>query len=260
MPDMKDKVALVIGSTTSVGFRVAEALAGRGARVVLNGRGEESGRQAVEKLESQGLQTSFEQGDATRYDDMTRVAAAVEHKVGPIDILVNCCTPGGIQGPTPFLDLRPDQLAPALEARVLPRLYPTHAVAPLMRQRQRGSIVFLASDAARHPTPGESLIGAANAAIVMLTKVLAAEFSRWKIRVNCVALTLTSDTERYDQVFSRPDFTNKLFQKALDRFPFGRAPNAAEVAEVVAFLASAQSAQVTGQTVSVNGGLSFGGW
>lgn len=259
MPDMDGKVALIIGSTTSIGFRVAETLARRGARVVLNGRGEETGRQAAERLRSQRLQAFFEQGDATRYEDMTRVAAAVEQRIGPIDILVSCGTPS-IQGPAPFLDLKPEQLAPALQMRVLPRLYPTHAVAPLMRERKRGAVVFLASDAARHPTPGESMIGAANAAIVMLTKVLASEFSRWHLRVNCVAITLTSDTDRYGQIFGSSGFTNKLFSKALERFPFGRSPTASEVADVVAFLASEQAAQMTGQTVSVNGGLSFGGW
>ena len=116
------------------------------------------------------------------------------------------------------------------------------------------------TDAARHPTPGEAVIGAVGAAILLMTKALAREFSRWNIRVNSVALTLTTDTPGWDRIFSKPGFENRLFSKALERFPQGRAPSAAEVAEVAAFLASDLASQVNGQTVSVNGGLSFGGW
>jgi 3-oxoacyl-[acyl-carrier protein] reductase len=93
-----------------------------------------------------------------------------------------------------------------------------------------------------------------------MTKTLAKEFSRWQIRVNSVSLTLTSDTPSWDRIFGEETFQTGLFSKALARFPSGRAPTAEEVARVAVFLASDQSSQVTGQTVSVNGGLSFGGW
>ncbi|OVZ56655.1 oxidoreductase [Pigmentiphaga sp. NML080357] len=257
--DLQGQVALVIGSTTSVGYRVAETLARRGASVALNGRGEDAGRRALERLGAGETQAIFQAGDATSHDDMVRVVDDVERRLGPIGILV-CCGGSARPGPTPFLDLAPEQIMPALEGRLLPRLMPVRAAAPRMRERRGGSIVLMASDAGRFPTPGESLIGAAGAAIMLMTKTLAKEFSRWSIRVNCVALTLTADTERYEQIFSSPSFSNDLFTKALARFPAGRAPTASEVAEVAAFLASPRAGQVTGQTVSVNGGLSFGGW
>ena len=80
------------------------------------------------------------------------------------------------------------------------------------------------------------------------------------VACNGVALTLTSETPAWDRIFSKPGFENRLFSKALERFPQGRAPTAAEVAEAAAFLASDAASQINGQTVSVNGGLSFGGW
>ena len=257
--DLQGKVALVTGSTSGIGFRIAEALAKRGARVALNGRQAAAGEDAMNRLAHTGAEFIFEAGSAARYDEISRVVAAVARRLGPIDILVSS---GGSEkpGPTPFHELKPEDFLKAFETRYLPRVFPVHAALPGMRERQRGSIVLITTDAGRHPTPGESLIGSVGAATILMTKALAREFSRWKIRVNCVALTLTSDTPRYDEIFSKPSFENKLFSKALSRFPLGRAPTAEEVAEVAAFLASDQAAQVSGQTVSVNGGLSFGGW
>jgi 3-oxoacyl-[acyl-carrier protein] reductase len=253
------KVALVVGSSESIGFRVAERLAREGARVVMNGRNEEVGAKGLARLREQGLDARFERGDATSYQDMRDLVDRIESELGPVDLLASI---GGSArpGPTPFLDLDPAVMAQALEGRILPRLFPTHAVATRMKERGRGAIVLVASDAGRHPTPGEALIGAAGAAVMLLTKALAKEFSRWHIRVNCMALTLTADTPRYDKVFSQPGFSNSLFSKALDKFPAKRAPTASEVADVAAFLLSEQASQITGQTLSVNGGLSFGGW
>lgn len=78
--------------------------------------------------------------------------------------------------------------------------------------------------------------------------------------MNALGLTLTSDTPSWDRIFSAESFENRLFSKALQRFPAGRAPTAEEMARVAVFLLSPLASQVTGQTVSVNGGLSFGGW
>ena len=119
---------------------------------------------------------------------------------------------------------------------------------------------MITTDAARHVTTGESIIGATGASIILLTKALARELSRHKIRVNSVALTITSDTPSWDRIFSNENFGSRLFSKALERFPLGRAPTSDEVADTALFLLSKQSAQVNGQTISVNGGLSFGGW
>lgn len=103
-------------------------------------------------------------------------------------------------------------------------------------------------------------MGAAGASVILLTKSLARELGRDNISVNSVAMTITSDTSSWDRIFAKQDFSTKLFEKALTRFPKGEPPNATEVAEVVTFLCSPRAAQVTGQTVSVNGGLSYGGW
>ena len=93
-----------------------------------------------------------------------------------------------------------------------------------------------------------------------LGQAMALEFARWKIRVNCLALTLTSDTPLFEERLGNQNLGSRVFSKAVAKFPFGAPPTAREVASVAAFLASDEAAQVTGQTISVNGGLSFGGW
>jgi len=104
------------------------------------------------------------------------------------------------------------------------------------------------------------VLGAVGASIILMTKALAKEFSRDKIRVNSIALALTSDTPTWERAFAEEGFWRNLGTKVVERFPFGRPPAADEVAAVAVFLASDAAAQVTGQTISVNGGLSFGGW
>lgn len=169
----------------------------------------------------------------------------------------------GAQGrvpPMPFDNMTGAQLVEAFESRLFPKIFPVHASLPFLRKRG-GAVVMIGTDAARHATPGESIIGAAGASIILMTKVMAREFSRWKIRVNSVSLTLTSDTPSWERIFGAGDtFDSRLFGKIAQRFPTGRPPTAEEVARVAAFLVSDETSQVTGQTISVNGGLSFGGW
>ncbi|HEV2038360.1 MAG TPA: SDR family oxidoreductase [Candidatus Eremiobacteraceae bacterium] len=256
---LEGRVALVMGSTAGIGFRIAEELARAGVKVALNGRNEARGKAALARLRGTTSEPIFEAGDSTRYDETGCVVANVVHRLGRIDILV---TSGGALQPPPalFHELSPEDFSRVFATQYLARVYPIHAALPYMRDQQHGNIVLVGTDAARHVTPGESLHGGIGAAIVLLTKALAREFSRWHIRVNGLALTLTSDTPTYEEIFAHAGFVRDLFTKALNRFPWGAPPTAEEVARVALFLASDQSAQVTGQTISVNGGLYFGGW
>lgn len=257
--DFDGKVALVTGGTSGVGLAIARHLAQRGASVAVTGRSAERGAEAQRLLESICATSTFVQGDSGDHAQAARCVAEAESRLGRIDIVVSAGAEGAVR-PTPFAEMTAEQLQAAFASRFFPRIYPVHAALPALRRSGGGAIVMITTDAARHPTPGESMIGAVGASVVLLTKALAREFSRWSIRVNSVAMTLTSDTPSWDRIFGEQSFENRLFSKALARFPSGRAPTADEVAEVAAFLASARSGQVTGQTVSVNGGLSFGGW
>jgi NAD(P)-dependent dehydrogenase (short-subunit alcohol dehydrogenase family) len=123
-----------------------------------------------------------------------------------------------------------------------------------MMEQNSGSIVCIASDAAKVATPGEVAIGAAMAAIVMFCRGLAIEAKRSGVRVNCVTPSIVRGTPFYDMLMADP-FASKLFSKA-ERLASLGVVDADEVAELVAFLASSASAKVTGQAISVNGGIS----
>jgi 2-hydroxycyclohexanecarboxyl-CoA dehydrogenase len=256
--DIRGQCALITGGTSGVGLEVGLRLARRGADVVVTGRSAERGAAALDRLRAVSDTACFEAGDVTDPDDLTALVERVRGRhEGRIDMLVSAGAAPDL-GPTPFAEMSFDDLRRAVDSRLYPRIFPIRAALPGLRQAG-GSVVLLTTDAARHPTPGESVIGAVGAAVLLLTKALAREFSRWNIRVNGVAMTITADTPSWDRIFASESFQSRLFSKAVERFPQGRPPSAGEVADVAAFLA-ADAGQVTGQTVSVNGGLSFGGW
>lgn len=257
-PDLAGKVALVTGSSGGIGLRIAEKLAASGAHVVINSRTAATGERALSQLKAVSPDVVLALGDCGDYAAARAIANTAAAMTGGIDILVSSGAQGSVP-PTPFAEMTGDQLVAAFNSRFFARVFPVHAAVPHLRKRG-GAVVMVGTDAGRHPTPGESIVGVVGAGVIILTKALARELGRWKIRVNSVSLTLTSDTPSWDRIFSSETFQSALFAKALARFPSGRAPTAEEVARVALFLASDESAQVTGQTISVNGGLSFGGW
>jgi len=254
----KGKAALITGGSEGIGLRVAEQLAEAGAHVFINGRSAERGERAVAKLREISPDVRFISGDCASYQDVAAVVDTARSAAGRLDILISAGAEGEI-GPTPFAELTPEQIETEFRKRLFPRIFPVHAAWSALRENG-GSVVLLTTDAGRYATPGESVLGAVGASIILMTKALAKEFSRDKIRVNSIALALTSDTPTWDRAFADEGFWRDLGTKVVERFPFGRPPAADEVAAVAVFLASGAAAQVTGQTISVNGGLSFGGW
>lgn len=255
--DFSSKVALVTGGTSGVGLMAAEAFARGGADVFVTGRDSSRGQAAQARLRIISDRVTFFQGDAGDAGSLDEIVHKVRESSGRIDILVSAGADGSV-GPRPFEQMSPEDVRSEFETLLYPRLFPVVAALPAMTAG--GSIVLLSTDAARHATPGESVVGAYGAAVIAFTKTLAKELSRRMIRVNCIAMTLTADTLSWDNVFAEPGFQRDLFTKAAAKFPFGRPPTASEVSNAVAFLASDAASQISGQTLSVNGALSFGGW
>jgi NAD(P)-dependent dehydrogenase (short-subunit alcohol dehydrogenase family) len=149
----------------------------------------------------------------------------------------------------------PIETLPAVLQRCLAaQLLSCRAAQPHMRAANSGGIINIASDAAKIPTPGETVIGAAMAGIVMFTRALALERKRNGIRANVLTPSIVSGTDFYDRLMADP-FAGKLFGKAQARAELGLV-KMTDLAEVAVFLASPAASKITGQALSVTGGIS----
>lgn len=256
--NLSGKVALVTGSSKGIGRAIALKFAGNGADIVVNARNRAPALEVVEQVKGLGRKACFEQADIWNYQEIEQMVHKAVQEFGQIDILVASGGGGGVP-PQPFHDIDPALYIDTIESHLLSRLYCIRAVLDHMMERQRGKIIIITTDAGRTPTKGESLIGGAAAAVVLMTKVLAQEYAPWQIRINTICTTITKDTPGYEYAMANPDTPIfKIFKKAEERMPFGiNKPD--DIAQLALFLASEDSNQITGQIFSISGGLSFPG-
>jgi len=256
--NLNGKVALVTGSSKGIGKAIALRLAENGADVVVNATTPEPALEVVEQITTLGRQSYFEQADIYSYSEVKQMVNNVVRNFGKMDILV---ASGGAAGAPPqfFHEIDPAAYLTCVESHLLTRLYCIRAAIDHMKDRQQGKIITITTDAGRTPTHGESLIGGAAAALVLMTKAIAQEITRWRIRLNTICATVTKDTPGWDKAMAdETTHLYRLFKKAEARIPFGmNRPD--DIAQLALFLASEDSDQITGQIFSVNGGLSFPG-
>lgn len=256
--NLNGKVAFVAGSTAGVGKAIAIKLARNGADIVLNGRVSASAAGVIKQIEELGRKVIFEKADITEYLEVKQAVGDALEKLHRIDILI---ASGGISGisaaPGFFQNTDPDCYEIFAKAGWWARLYCVRAVLDHMIERRRGKIIIITTDAGRWPTPAECLPGGAGAALIMATKVLAQELARWQIRVNAICLPPIEDTPSYKYVTQLSGSLAHMFKKALAKQPFP--VTVEDVAEAALFFSSDESNAITGQILSVNGGLCFPG-
>jgi 2-hydroxycyclohexanecarboxyl-CoA dehydrogenase len=244
----------VLGGTAGVGLETASQFVEQGARVVLLGRDHDRGAVACKKvrLRASGGEVSFVRVDATDPNDTLRAEQECRAALGSIDVLVN--TTGPSDHPRLLHTIPIQFVAQRISEIILPPLHMMHAALPAMRGNGTGSIISVASDAAKVATPGETLVGAAMAAIVMFSKAAALEAKREGVRINVLTPSLISDTPGAALIGS-DHFSAKLFEKAAAMAHLGVA-SPADLAAMTLFLASPAGARITGQAISINGGIS----
>jgi NAD(P)-dependent dehydrogenase (short-subunit alcohol dehydrogenase family) len=251
--DLDASSALIVGGTAGIGLASARALAAAGVpRIAVVGRNTERGELAAKSIAELGAAAHFIAGDATDANTAATIAAQADQILSGIDILM--CTTAANVRPELFVNIPAIEIGPALTELALPSMHMASAVLPGMRSRRGGVIVNVASDAAKTATPGESVIGAAKAAIVMFTRTIAIEEKRYGIRANALTPSLVHGTASTERITS-DGFSGKLFARAAQQAALG-VPTADDIAALTVFLCSPAAGRLTGQAISVNGGIS----
>ena len=248
MSNLKGKVALVTGASKGIGAGIAKGLAAAGAAVAVNYVNDETGANAtVRSIVDAGGRATAVKGDVSRADDVKRVFEAVQKAYGRLDILVNNA---GVFAFHPLESVTEDEFH---------RQFNTNVLAPMLTTQEAlkyfpesgGSVINLSSIVSENPAPQAAIYAASKGAVDTLTGVLAKELGARNIRVNTVApgLTHTEGTQTAGVIGS--PFEAAMVQST----PLGRAGRPNDIAPLVVFLASDDSAWITGERISVSGGL-----
>ncbi|HSF95491.1 MAG TPA: SDR family oxidoreductase [Thermohalobaculum sp.] len=241
---------LILGGTSGIGLACAEAFTAAGARVLLVGRNPERGTAAAAGL---GPGAGFLRADCAEPGQVEAMVAEAAARLGRIDTLI--CSLGGNRLPELLFRQSLEDIRAALAQDLAPFLYAGRAVLPVMMAQGGGAVINIASDAGKIATPGESVIGANMAAIIQFTRGLAIEGKRNGIRANTITPSLVEGTPLTDRLMQEGSFSAKLFAKARPLAHLGKTfPH--DLANIAIFLASPNAAKITGQAISVNGGIS----
>lgn len=244
------KTAIVTGAGSGVGRAMALGLASDGANVVIADLSTERAESVAKEIAAAGgsaLAVDVDVADAAR---VRTVAAKAVEKFGHIDILISNA---GWDKVMPFLDTDESLWDRVIDINLRGHIAFAHATVPHMIEASAGKIVFIASDAGRVGSSGEAIYSGAKGGVIAFSKALARETARKGINVNCVAPGLT-DTPMLAEV---SEGNEKLMGAIIRSIPLGRVGTPEEVARAALFLVSSDADYITGQTLSVNGGLSM---
>ena len=247
--NFKDKLAVVTGAASGIGRATAEALADAGAMVIVADINREAGEAVAGALRDRGRKAEFMPVDLTSEPSIAAFAAEVERTHGVPDVLVN----GAGWGRThPFWEGTPELWEKLIALNFIGPMRLVRALLPKMIERASGRIVNIASDAGRVGSTGETVYAGTKGGVIAFTKSLAREMARHRISVNCVSPGPT-DTPLLDTM---PDRLREGLEKAI---PFRRLARPQEIADAVVFFASDRAGYITGQVLSVSGGLTMAG-
>ncbi len=243
--DFAGKVALVTGGASGIGHATSVALAQGGATVYIGDINEEAGRALAQQLAGKGA--TFLRLDVTSVAAGAETRRTIYERHGALDILVNVAGWSKVER---FVDTTPDLWRRLIELNYVGTLNVTHAFLPQMIERSRGKIVHVASDAGRVGSGGEAVYSGTKGAVIAFTKALARETARFTLNVNCVCPGPT-DTPLLASI---PEKQREALMRAI---PFRRFAKSSEVADAILFFASSKADYLTGQVLSVSGGLTM---
>jgi len=244
--NFKGKIVLVTGAASGIGLATGRAFAEAGAVVVLTDVNIPAGEAAAKDLASVG-DVRFTRLDVTDLASAEGLAILTEANFGRLDVLVNAAGWDIIQ---PFMDNTPDYWAKIVALNFMGPVQVTRALLPLLFASGSGRIVNVSSDAGRVGSFGETVYAGAKGGVIAFTKSLAREVIRKHVRVNCVCPGPT-DTPLFALQ------TDKMREALISAIPMKRVAKPSEIADAILYFASDRSSFVTGQVLSVSGGLTM---
>ena len=246
---LHDKTAVVTGGASGIGRATALELAEAGARVILADIDEAGGRAVSDEARARGLNVEYLHVDLTDPASIDCFAEQALERAGRVDVLVNTAGWGRIE---PFMDNPTEFWDRVMAVNLMGPIRLTRRLLPPMFEARSGKVVNVASDAGRVGSLGETVYSAAKGGLIAFTKALAREAARYNVNINCVCPGPT-DTPLLQAV---PEKHREAFVRAT---PMRRIGKPEEVADAILFFAADRSAYVTGQVLSVSGGLTMAG-
>ena len=247
---LEGKTALITGGASGIGKATVMEFARSGARVICADIDAKKGAELEKEAAAAKFSVEYAAVDLSDSASARRCAAEALKRHPRIDILVNAAGWGDMQA---FVDNKPDYIDRLVAINLSGPLHLTQALLPAMIAAGKGKIISVASDAGRVGSTGETVYAAAKGGIIAFTKSLAREVARYSINVNCVCPGPT-DTALLDQVAQT---SQKLYDSLARAIPLKRIAQPSDIAPAVVFLASDGAAYITGQALSVSGGLTM---
>jgi 2-hydroxycyclohexanecarboxyl-CoA dehydrogenase len=249
------KSAIITGGAGGIGSATCRRFAAEGARVAVFDRDEAGAQKVAREIEAAGGKAQAFTCDISDRQSVDAAVAASESALGPVAVLVNNA---GFDIFKPFLKTEPSEWERLIAINLRGPLHMHHAVLPGMVERRYGRVVNVASDAARVGSTGEAVYAACKSAMLGFSKTLAREHARDGITLNvvCPGPTNTNLLADFLKGAGNPDKLIEAFRRSI---PLGRIGAPDDLPGTIAFFASDDAAYVTGQVISVSGGLSMAG-
>ena len=253
MNKQNNKIAIVTGATSGIGFEVAKRLGQDGFHVVLNGIEDEVGADKVKELEGEGISAEYHGFDVTDENAVTKSITAIGEKHGKIDVLVN--NAGGLGGRSRFEEMTTDFYRKVMALNLDSTFFASRAAISFLKKGDHPTIINYTSNAGWNAGgPGAGIYGTSKAGVHAITRALAKDLAEYGIRVNAVSPG-TIDTPFHAQIKStKPE----VFASWKNNIMLGRLGQPQEVASVVSFLASEDAGFITAETIQIGGGQALG--
>lgn len=248
--ELNDRIGIVTGSGRGIGRSTALAFAREGADVTVVDIDGETAEQVAAEVKGLGRRAIALQANLINREEAERMVKQTLEAFGRVDILVNNV---GWDTLRPFSKKPPELWQKIIDLNLMTTLNCTRAAMDPMMAQKYGKIVSIASDAGRFGSKHEAVYSATKGGVIAFTKSMARELAPYHINVNCVAPGITQ-TPLLQEILQDPEVA-QLLGDLEKNVPLGRKGRPEDIAEAVSFLCSSRADYITGQTLSVNGGL-----